>query len=115
MMTRHSPKIKYNPQMWEGINHKWKPFHNDPVDWNIAHVRNSIAETGGVPPERKSLSINLFDSLLSSQINGAIAFKKLRKDMDSAISMHMAVNRALKDNNLLRAKALMIDWQREYH
>jgi hypothetical protein len=98
---------EWNPLMWKHADHEFNPE----AEWNIAHVRNAIVNHGCVPPDRIALSGELLDALLSNHINISKDFRELRDVYRESRAMHEEVEAALKDDNLLRAAALLEDWR----
>lgn len=102
-----------NTQMWKGVSHEWNPDEKD-TDWNIAHVRNAIANYGSVPYGLKNESTTLMDAMLSNNINMGINMARMTKNHKSVRAMHHEAVIALENNDILRARTLMIDWELEH-
>ena len=105
-------KSDWNPRMWKGAEHKHNPKGDG--DWNIAHVRNSIASYGRVPQKHHERSVELLDTLLSNHIN-LNNYHHLRESALFAVRrMHAEVGVALAKNDILRVKALIETWERDH-
>lgn len=83
-------------------------------EWNVIQVINSVGLTGSVPLDRKEEARGLLHALLSDCANSNMKLDKYRKAYNSAVNMHYQVSDAMKDNNLLRARTLIVDWNLEH-
>ena len=81
-----------------------------PVPWNVAHVVNALSQTGCVPPDRVNETKAILEMLLSNSING----KRMEDAFYGVRRMHHELGKALEGNDLLRARALIVDWEKEY-
>lgn len=102
----------WNSDMWNGADHEFNPLPGN--DWNIAHVRNTLANTGTLPPDRVTQSVEILDALLSNCINDGMELRRVSNAIAAVRRVHAGVGVALAHNDILRVKALIIDWEKEY-
>ncbi len=83
-------------------------------DWNLAHVINSISATGSIPPDRIGETKDILNAVLSDLINNKRDLDNCRKGYQAATAMHSKMMVAMSNNDLLRARTLIVDWSLKY-
>ncbi len=78
--------------------------------WNIAHVLNCLSAGIPIPPDRYGAT----KSLIEAYVSDAIAKDRYHEMVLAVHRMHRRVDVALEDNDILRAKTLIVDWELEY-